>query len=260
MPPRIAFALLLALAGCDGVNSAYLSADQRAAHQVKLPRFPKAPTAPAAEASAVRALTVTQKLIDANPSVGARPVLITLGSPNKAIFHSGSPQAGVQMYISQGLIDACRDDGVLAAVLSAELGKIAAERAAQATLEPQGQPPIEERIGNDDHAGYGNGDGTRLMEAARREARRRQKLDQPSPDALARKILTTAGYAPEAMKEASVLLAEAARDDSLAEQLLTDRPAIMSKPRPRAELGEPKEPQAEPPPPPVLFGPRAPWE
>lgn len=233
MSARIAFALLLALAGCDGIHTAYLSPDALKGHEVRLPKLPKAQSSPAAEASAVRALTVTQKLLDANPSLGSRPMLLTLGSPKKSIFHAGNPQAGVQLYISQGLIDACKDDGQLAAVVASELGKIAAERAAQAALAEDGHTPIEERVG-DDHGRYGLGDGTRLMEAARRESERKKRPAKPDPAALAQHFLTTAGYAPDAMKQAAALVAEAGRDDSLAEQFTVDKPAVMQKPEPKA--------------------------
>jgi hypothetical protein len=249
VPPRIASALILALGlvGCDGVHSAYLTPGDRAAHEVRMPKELEAKRAPAAEAAALRAINVAQKLLDANPGLGARPNLLTLGDPKKTIFHSGNPQAGAQMFISQGMIDACKDDGQLAAVLATELGKIAAERAAQEAMLGVDRNPIEERIG-DDHGAFGNGDGTRLMEAARREALlKQQKPVKPDPAALAKTYLTKAGYEADALKQVAGLLVDASKDDSLAEHFTADKPVSMAKPVPKAELQPPAASKQPPP-------------
>jgi hypothetical protein len=228
MAARATLALMLgiALAGCEELHSNYLKPPADPSQQVRIPK--PAPHEPEVEKAALRALAVAQKVHDANPSL-PRATLLTVGSPKKTIFHTGNPQAGLQMYISDSLINACADDAQLAAVICTELGRIAAERAA-ASPPVSEREPVEERMGSDDRGAFGPSDGTRMMLAARREAEAKKPQPKADPAVIARQALVKAGYSPEALKQVAPLLSEAGRDDTVAEQMTAHRPATLLKP------------------------------
>lgn len=241
MPGRIALAFLCAsalLAGCDDLHRSYLLATDGAGHRVFMPRQPPPPGDPKVEASAARALKVMQKVVDANPSVSVKPLLCTVGSPKKSMFHTGNPQTGTLLYVTDSLINACTDEPRLAAVLCAGLGRAVAEAAAPALLPREGPSRIEERLGSDDRGAFGPADGTRLMEAAKAE-QRKLRSKKPDPAALALGFLTKAGYKPEAMKQVLGLLREADQDQALREQLTSGhphQPVRLLKPVPKGQL------------------------
>jgi predicted Zn-dependent protease len=167
--------------------------------------------APATEATAKRVLEVGRKLVTANPAIGMRPLFITVGSPKPEIFHRGGGVEGYQIYVSEGLVDRCKDDAELAAVLSLEIGKIVGEREALARSgKPVDKPPpISESIGNDVAGSFGSPDGTHAMELARLEQERKKAGPLPPPDKLARRYLEQAGYQPGVVDDVAPLLRQA---------------------------------------------------
>jgi hypothetical protein len=250
MSGRIALALLIAsalLSGCEDLHRAHLLSTSGADQRFYMPKQPNLPSDPKAEASARRALPVLQKIIDANPSVSVHPMLLTVGSPKKAMFYAGNPQTGMQLYVTTSLIEACKDDAQLAAVLSTGLGRTVAASASRALLPRERPALIEEHIGNDDRGPFGAADGVRMMEAAKAEER---KLRSKKPDAaaLAMGYLKKAGYQPEAMKQVQALLNEADREETLREQLAPDQPPWPLKPvdQPARLLKPVVKPEAKP--------------
>ncbi|MBY0231788.1 MAG: hypothetical protein K2W96_21080 [Gemmataceae bacterium] len=213
--------LLAALAGCDGPHRSLLVRDEVPGQPVALPPTRLAKGEPAQEASALRAVKVAQKVMDANKDLGFRPTLLTVGGPTRSMFHNGhgGPSGGCSLYLTEGLINACKDEAQLAAAICTEMGRIAAERAA--TLEQMPiediRPTIDERIGHDARGYFGPADGTRVMEAAKREMEARKKPEKADPSALARRYMTKAGYSPEALGQVEALLKEADREEPLKE-------------------------------------------
>jgi hypothetical protein len=171
--------------------------------------------APATEAVAQRVIAVGQKIVLANPQMGLRPIFITIGSKEPEIFHRGGKIDGYQVFISEGLVGHCADDDRLAAVLCMELGQVVSER--EALISPvmrqvDSRPPPSESIGTDAGGTFGPPDGTRLMELAkydRRGQRPGKPAAPPAPAVLARKYLTAAGFAPDALAEVAPLLRQA---------------------------------------------------
>ena len=234
MTARLAGMLALAaMAGCDGVHRSLLVQDAPPGQVVKFPQAQIPKGEPAQEASALRAIKVAQKVVDANPGIGFHPTVLTVGGPTKSLFHNGhGGPSGCSLFLTEGLINACADDAQLAAVVCAELGRIAAERAA--TMEQLSaedvRPDIDERIGNDSRGIFGPADGTRVMEAAKREMLAKQKPPKADPAALARRYLTKAGYAPETLAQVAGLLREAEKEEPLREHFTSRGPATLLPP------------------------------
>jgi predicted Zn-dependent protease len=176
--------------------------------------------APGTEAAAKRVLEVGRKLITANPKLGMRPLFITVGSPKPEIFHRGGGVEGHQIYVSDGMVDRCKDDAELAAVLAVELGKIVHEREALAAVQP---PPISEPIGNDVAGTFGSPDGTHAMEMARYEQQRKKAGPPAPPDKLARQYLELAGYQPGVVDDVAPILRQA-EDNFVIEKHLDSAP------------------------------------
>ena len=203
---------------------------------------------PRNEAAEKRVLAIAQKIIDANPQAGMRPLFIVCGVPHPEIFHRGGGTQAWHVYISAGLVGQCKSDAQLAAVLCLELGKIVAEREALASPESRRGElhlPPEETIGRDASGPFGSSDGTRFMEQARLESKRPapgKAPPLPSPDRLARGYLFKAGYDVRALTEVASLLRQAENHFDLEKQMPPDNrpaPVVPAKPATTAALGRP---------------------
>ncbi len=162
--------------------------------------------APASEEAAKRVLQVGAQILASNPTLGVRPVFTTIGAPWEEIFH----QDDKAVFITEGLVRECRTDGQLAAVLCHELGKMSAERQERIGPPPDHGPPIDVPVGPDYGGAFGPPDGTRAMELAVYERKRRKAAEAaatpPDPDALALAILQKAGGNPADLQDAAPLL------------------------------------------------------
>jgi hypothetical protein len=198
--------------GCeDGPRSQLISPNEPSTLSSRLIRPVR--RAPATEAVARRVLDVGQTIVLANPTLGIRPLFVTVGSPQPEIFHLGNAIEGCQIIVSEGLVKRCKNDDELAAVLCMELGKIVSEREAStppSTRQVERRLPPGETIGHDSGGTFGSPDGSRRMELAKQEqARRAERAVAPSPDALARKYLAQTSFASSAIDSVMPLLHEA---------------------------------------------------
>jgi hypothetical protein len=153
--------------------------------------------AAASEEAGKRVVQVGGQIVASNPKLGFKPAFTTIGAPWEEIFHRGDKA----VFITEGLVRACLTDGQLAAVLCHELGKIAAERQELATTAPPDRgPPPDAPVGNDRGGVFGAPDGTRTMELAVYELKRRKAaaaaLTPVDPEPLALAILEKAGGTP----------------------------------------------------------------
>jgi hypothetical protein len=167
------------------------------------------PQAPASEDAAKRVLQVGGQVLASNPKLGFHPVFTTIGRPWQEIFH----QDDKAVFITEGLVRGCTTDGMLAAVLSHELGKMAAERRQRAGPPPDHGPPMDAPVGTDYAGAFGPPDGTRTMELAVYEHKRRKAADAAAAPAdaevLAKAILEKAGGTAADLDAAAPLLRDA---------------------------------------------------
>lgn len=149
--------------------------------------------APASEGAAKRVLQVGGQILTANPKLGVYPTFTTIGAPWEEIFH----QDEKVVFLTEGLVNACRTDGQLAAVLSHELAKMTAEHQALIAPPTDRRPPIDAPVGTDYSGAFGPADGTRAEERAVYERKHRKTVEAaatpPDAEALTRTILEGAG-------------------------------------------------------------------
>jgi hypothetical protein len=168
-------------------------------------------------AVAARVDQVGRQLVGTNPFLGVDPTFHTLGRADPEIGHPGPD--GV--FITTGLVDRCRTDAELAAVLASELAKMVAEkRAADRLSRPDTIRPVPD-AGNLSAGGVSS-DLNQLGTQALFD----RKLGSPDrkrpPDdtrALTADILKAAGYEPTAAAAVEPLLAEAGRHSAVAKWL-----------------------------------------
>ena len=210
-PPRtLSWGILLVgiVVGCDSpARLPHLVPEGHSDEQFQR-AFSKSQVA-ASEAAATRALKVAQRIYDANTHMPLKPTLMTIGRPEKAIFHEGaSGLTGSRIYITEGLIDACKTDDQLAAVLCVQLGRMMAEHAERSagTEEDKGRLTIDERIGRESDRGFGSADGTRMMEIAKRQKMARERRLKADPTQCAETYLRRTDYSVQALLEVSALL------------------------------------------------------
>jgi hypothetical protein len=165
--------------------------------------------APASPEVAQRVAALGGQIIDANQSVGLRPVFTAVGLPVEEVFHRGT----AEVLITEGLVQRCAGDGQLAALLCLELGRMVAEREAAtpaAVRQPERLPPIDVPVGNDQGGARGTPDRTHefeLLRFEREQPRHGQPAPPPAPEVLARGYLQRAGFAPSELTEVAPLLA-----------------------------------------------------
>jgi hypothetical protein len=154
----------------------------------------KANFAPAPTDVFMRVDLAGRKIMAANPEIGLRPTFAAIGSPSPEIFHQGT----AILWITAGLVNQCKTEAALAAVLSEELGKMVSEREAMASRkarDPDRLPPLEVPIGQAGNYGS-SADLTHMAEMGKFERMHppRRNLPPPDPHALAVRYLEKAGY------------------------------------------------------------------
>jgi hypothetical protein len=168
-----------------------------------------------------RVFTVGQKILAANPELPQRLLFRAVGRPNPEIFHQGN----AAIVVTQRLVEMCRTESELAALLCVELGRLIAEREALApwtARQPEPRPPID-AVQIRSTVGVANPDEFRLREQAHYEAEQRRRtsgaISLPDPMELARRYLQRSGYAVEDLDRIKPILKMAAEHSDLEQQM-----------------------------------------
>src|SRR5262245_5310367 len=146
--------------------------------------------------------SVGRRILASNPELPTVVVFRAAGYPQPEIFHQGT----TSVVVTQPLVEMCKSDGELAAVLCVELGRMVAEREALAPLEarkPAPKPPMDP-LTVSPNSGIANPDELRLRELARYEAAQKRQGDPahlPDPLVLARRFLRRTGYPEELIEK-----------------------------------------------------------
>ncbi|MBI3409541.1 MAG: hypothetical protein HY040_14470 [Planctomycetes bacterium] len=174
---------------------------------------------PASQEVALRVDFVGRKILAENPQIGMKPLFATAGSAKEEIFHQDTRM----VWITEGLVKQCKEEGELAALMALELAKMVAER--ETTANPQVRQteqrlPINVPIGN---AGqFHDQDQTGVAELARYEKNNPKKAPVPArPNAqnLARGYLEKAGFHRTDLDRIEPLLQRADRNFELERQM-----------------------------------------
>jgi hypothetical protein len=223
--PRGLWLLALLLAGCETGNPQTITVSSNPFGHAPLAQPSQVSYSPAALQTAAKVDLEGRRILTANPQLeqmGIRPLFRTIGAPQPEIFHRGT----TEIDITEGLASKCTTDGQLAALLCNELGKMVAEREAQAGPRyrvPERPPPVELRIGNDNGGTFGPADQVSRAEQGlyEQEYRRRAEAAQqvPDPQLLAHGYLTKTGYAVSEFDAVAALLQAAGTNTAWAKQM-----------------------------------------
>jgi hypothetical protein len=171
-------------------------------------------------AACTRVYSLGVRILVANEELPRPMTFQAVGHPHPEIFHRGTST----IIVTQKIVDMCRTDGELAAVLCVELGRMVAEREALAPLEARQPTPHAppEGVAIRDASGVSNPDPMRLRELAHYEEEQRRRTGSgrlPDPLELARTYLTRTGFDAEEMEKIKPIL-RAAAEHSDVEQLM----------------------------------------
>jgi hypothetical protein len=179
--------------------------------------------APATQEAALRVLSVGKNLVTSNPQfTGLGPAnFATIGSPTPEIFHVG----GSRIVITEGLVKECDTDAKLAGVLAMQMGKMLADReaqAGQATRNPHREPPPAPLVGMEGGGSRGAADLIQKAEQAPFEENRKRQMHPPSPPdpkVIAKLVLQKAGYAESDLEAVEPILKTAQENSALEKQM-----------------------------------------
>lgn len=188
---RIAVWLIFAaLAGCDD-NRFFRGARNLVNKPIDVPDA-KEPSL----ASAARVDQVGRQILAANLFCGVDTSFQVVGHRELLLFHRGQES----LFISDALVDRCRTDEELAAVLCHELGRMVAEKRTAARM-GYADPLMDVTHSNNGEIGGITGDQFRLAELAAIEKRTPKKVvdrvvsETTDPRKIALEMLRTTGFA-----------------------------------------------------------------
>jgi hypothetical protein len=201
-------------------------------HTDALTRTKPVEVTPASVEAASRVDFVGRLVVAKNPDLGFKPMFFTIGKAEPGVFHRGTNE----VFVTEGLVKECRTDGQLAAVLSLELGKMAAASDAAtpaAAKDPRSEPPMDVPLSNNLAAGGVTADMTRMAELAQFEEQQKNRprprvagrWARPDPQVMGRQILMRAGFSDADATAVEPLLQKAAKNPELANQIAAPSPA-----------------------------------
>jgi hypothetical protein len=179
------------------------------------------------DAIAERVELLGQKLVAQNTFLGIQPLFFTVGIKEPLLFHTGTEQ----LYISEGLVERCKSDAELAAVLCAELGQMVAEKRTAKALGHDVEPIRDATHGTGaipGGAAYDAGQQANLAYHERQHPRGGGKPDPVDAAKTARELLTAAGYSPAELDRVEPLLTQvkqSERGEKLKKQMSGSAPA-----------------------------------
>jgi hypothetical protein len=171
-------------------------------------------------AVAARVDQVGRQLLAANPFSGIDATFQVLGHPDALIFHRDR----VGVFISDALVDQCKTDAELAAVLASELGKMVAEQrnlSRMGYVDQFSQVPTANPMDSTNLAA----DPVRMTELAKfdqRQPRKTQddaKKELTDPKKIAAEMLRTAGLDEKALAAVDPILKNANKNRDVLKQL-----------------------------------------
>jgi hypothetical protein len=175
----------------------------------------KASYTPASTELSERVDAVGKKVLKANPQIGLQPLFATMYSESLEIFHVDNRV----IYLTKGVVDKCKTEPELAAVLAIELGKMVSEREARTSAEirnPEKRPPIQVPMGN---GVQGSGsDFTTVAELGKFEMNNPKNTRLPvrlDPSKLAGGYLEKAGFQAGDLDSVRLVLQEADKNIAL---------------------------------------------
>lgn len=219
--------LLFALAGTgcvqDGAWKDWSIENPFSSSAKKMPDGPKMP--PGSLQAAERVDTLGRRIIAQNTFTGLEPLFHTVGVKEPMLFHRGT----AELFISEGLVERCKSEQELAAVLCSELGRMMAEQKSAGRVGRDADPiPDVPATGGNRMAGGMDSDQTRAAELVyfeKRNPRRDPATGSVDSAKLARELLTGAGFNPAELARVEPLIKQAEQNDAIRKQMAGPAPA-----------------------------------
>ncbi|VTS07454.1 hypothetical protein [Tuwongella immobilis] len=214
----LASALVVLSSGCFGSRGGI-----RNIPPSRMPDVPK--LAAASEKAATRVQVVSQKFLQANPGLGFTPIFLTIGVSEKALFHL----ADGRIYITEAMVQQCKDDSQLMALLSLEVARMAIENE---ELRPYSErvPPVQVPLSRDVANSSRSADQTDVAELAKFEKRNprltRSRRGELEPNVLARTYLAKTTVHPDTIEKVEGIYRAAQGQSQVEKQLTGADPAL----------------------------------
>ena len=170
--------------------------------------------------SSARVHELGEALVGQNPFLGVSPVFYVVGRKQPEIYHAD----GQGLLLTEGLVDACRTDDELSAVIALELGKMSAEARSAKRMRLSDAPVTPAGSAANGSPGSGPDDVQLRTEAIFEQARPAKPGPNKPPAnenaaAIAAEILQNAGVDRKYLAAARTLLAESKRGTPIADQM-----------------------------------------
>ncbi len=178
---------------------------------------------PASLAVAERVENLGRKILAQNTFTGIDPLFFTIGAKESMLFHRGTEQ----LYISEGLVEKCKTDAELAAVLCSELGQMVAETRAAKNAGRHIDPIPDASHGAPLFPGGNAFDAGRQADLAYHEKRYPRGNASEIVDSIktTRELLKGAGFDPAEYERVEPLLKQSTRGEQLRKQMGGSAPA-----------------------------------
>lgn len=189
------------------------------------PNFDPKNLPPASLATASRVEVLARRIIAQNTFTGIEPRVLTIGVPEVTLFHRGPEE----LFISEGLVNQCKTDEELAAVLCSELGQMVVEMRAAKSLGREVAPVRDESFGAGSvvsgGAPYDAGQQANLAYHEKRHPRAAAGADPADAKKTAGELMTGAGFDPAELERVQPLLKPSDRGAALRKQMGGAAPA-----------------------------------
>ena len=171
------------------------------------------------EASA-RVHELGEALLGQNPFLGVAPVFYVVGRKEPEVYHAD----GSGLLLTEGLVDACRSDDELSAVIALELGKMSAEARTSKRMRLTDAPATPAGSAANGSPGSGPDDVQLRTEAIFQQAAPAKPGPRKPPAnedaaAIAAEILQNANVDRKHLSAARTLLGESRRGTPIADQM-----------------------------------------
>ncbi|HEY1190087.1 MAG TPA: hypothetical protein VGE74_20725 [Gemmata sp.] len=174
--------------------------------------------------TADRVEVLSRRIIAQNTFTGIEPHIFTIGVKEAVLFHRGPNE----LFISEGLVNKCKTEEELAAVLCSELGQMVAEMRNAKNFGHDVEPLRDASFG----AGPGISGGTpydagqqaNLAYHEKRHPRATAGADPTDAKKTAGELLTGSGFSSSALERVQPLLKQSDRGEALRKQMSGSAP------------------------------------
>lgn len=175
--------------------------------------------------TASRVEVLSRRIIAQNTFTGIEPQIFTIGVKETTLFHRGPNE----LFISEGLVNACKTDEELAAVLCSELGQMMAEMRTAKNYGRDVDPIKDPSFGASPifpgGTAYDAGQQANLAYHEKHHPRATAGADPVDAAKSARELMTGAGFNPADLEHVQPLLKQSDRGELLRKQMSGSGPA-----------------------------------